>query len=144
MPAWWSKKSTKNKDQDKILKHNSINSNPKDSLKKHNRSLDDVLPSGFSGFGSDRTGYVLPQPVTSPTTSFGLTDLHGSGPGSGSVSSSGDSSVSSSDYVQFGIVRFLALLLAVYLLFIDFPNYNSHLLLEKEVDLCSDTLYRHH
>ncbi|MFS8015042.1 putative mitogen-activated protein kinase kinase kinase STE-STE11 family [Helianthus anomalus] len=105
MPAWWSKKSTKNKDQDKILKHNSINSNPKDSLKKHNRSLDDVLPSGFSGFGSDRTGYVLPQPVTSPTTSFGLTDLHGSGPGSGSVSSSGDSSVSSSDYVQFGIVR---------------------------------------
>ncbi|KAI7743560.1 hypothetical protein M8C21_000759 [Ambrosia artemisiifolia] len=130
MPAWWGKKSPKNKhptNQDKLIKdnHSIVTTNNHHTLlntdKNHNnnnnnnnnKSFDEVISSsssapspGFSGFGSDRIGYVLPQPSTSPpTTSFGLIDLHGSGPGSGSVSSSGDSSVSSSDYVQFGIVR---------------------------------------
>ncbi|KAF5768095.1 putative mitogen-activated protein kinase kinase kinase STE-STE11 family [Helianthus annuus] len=58
--------------------------------------------SDFSGFDPDRIGHVLPQPsVTnttsfpgvSPTTSFGVVDHHGSG----SVSSSGGSSMSSGD-----------------------------------------------
>nr|XP_043630617.1 mitogen-activated protein kinase kinase kinase 3 [Erigeron canadensis] len=109
MPAWWGKKSTKNKDhhQDKIFKDNPVVISPKNDTP---RSLDDVVSvprssvrssgsaSGFSGFGSDRIGHPLPQPCTSPSTmSFGVTDSHGSVVhGSGSFSSSGgESSVSS-------------------------------------------------
>ncbi|KAI3825429.1 hypothetical protein L1987_06916 [Smallanthus sonchifolius] len=126
MPAWWGRKSAKNRDeQNKNLKDNSITSKNYQTLSSkvpliNNKSFDEVVsarPSsvgaggfGFSGFDSDRIGHPLPQPSTSPMTSFAMFDLHGSAPGSGSVSSSGNSSVSSSDYhnvdhVQFGIVR---------------------------------------
>ncbi|XP_076958965.1 mitogen-activated protein kinase kinase kinase 3-like [Bidens hawaiensis] len=111
MPAWWGKKSsTKNKDQHRKNLNQDKPFNSKDTSitsNNKNKSFDDVVVSarsssfttpGFSGFDSDPIGLPLPQPPTSPTRSSFA-------PGSGSVSSSGDSSVSSSDYVQFGILR---------------------------------------
>ncbi|XP_071700778.1 mitogen-activated protein kinase kinase kinase 3-like [Rutidosis leptorrhynchoides] len=118
MPAWWSRKSPKNKDQSLKGKPVITSKNDKQQNNK-NRSFEDVVSassarssssvlvgggnsgptSGFSGFDSDRIGHPLPQPssTTSPTTtSFANSDIIGFVPGSGSVSSSGgDSSVSS-------------------------------------------------
>ncbi|XP_024973179.1 mitogen-activated protein kinase kinase kinase 3 isoform X1 [Cynara cardunculus var. scolymus] len=150
MPAWFGRKSTKNKDnqqqrqrdQEQKLQDNpffrnnyqGLNSQPSpiknDNDKKHKTSFDDVLlahrefspssssstplagagtygtSSGFSGFDSDRIAHPLPQPSISPTTSIGIVDHHGSG----SVSSSGGSSVSSADehnldHGQLGVFR---------------------------------------
>ncbi|KAL4578525.1 hypothetical protein LXL04_014649 [Taraxacum kok-saghyz] len=152
MPAWFGRKSTKNKDnqprnQDQVHQENPFYSNSYQTLsskptsikndndKKHKTSCDDAVlargsprvsrdfspsssstpvagagahgsSSGFLGFDSDRVAHPLPQPSISPTTSLGMVDLNGSG----SVSSSGGSSVSSADehnldHSQLGIFR---------------------------------------
>ncbi|CAI9285158.1 unnamed protein product [Lactuca saligna] len=133
---WKSPKNKDQKNQEKSLKDNSVFSksyqtlSSKSSLpnniseKKNNKSFDDAVsarasprssytapsasPSRFSGFDSDRIGHPLPQPSISPTTSVVMADLQGFALGSGSVSSSGDSSVSSADNLdhgQLGIFR---------------------------------------
>lgn len=133
---WKSPKNKDQKNQEKSLKDNSVFSKSNQTLcsksslpnnineKKNNKSFDDAVsarasprssytapsasPSRFSGFDSDRIGHPLPQPSISPTTSVVMVDLQGFALGSGSVSSSADSSVSSADNLdhgQLGIFR---------------------------------------
>lgn len=135
---WKSPKNKDQKNQEKSLKDNSVFSKSNQTLcsksslpnnineKKNNKSFDDAVsarasprssytapsasPSRFSGFDSDRIGHPLPQPSISPTTSVVMVDLQGFALGSGSVSSSADSSVSSADNLdhgQLGIFRFV-------------------------------------
>lgn len=130
MPAWWGKKSSKNKDESQSPQSNHFNfikfsGDKKKEKNDRPRSFDGVIftrssprdskdygiagagSSGFSGFDSDsgeKKGHPLPRPLDSSMQSD-----HGNGLGSGSgsvssISSSGSSEdhVIGSDQGQFG------------------------------------------
>ncbi|XP_052188839.1 mitogen-activated protein kinase kinase kinase 3 isoform X2 [Diospyros lotus] len=129
MPAWWGRKSSKNKEQQLRQdahppgKDDSTKSSLKKRPKDKPKSFDDALVSrnsprnsrdfsglsAFSGFDSDR-GHPLPRPSVSSALSLGMMD-HGVGLGSGSVSVSSVSSSGSSDdhtqvdHAQLGVFR---------------------------------------
>lgn len=109
MPAWWGRKSGKNKEQNPLTAHLSLskssvkNDRAKEKDKEKAKSFDEVFsrnsprtskdfggPSGFSGFdsdGGDKVGHPLPR----PSILSGNDHIHGVvvglGSGSGSVSS---------------------------------------------------------